>query len=62
MIGKIIEKVDDSYGYIIDSLGNLYLFSINDILDDTSITIGTSVIFKPLKDNILMATYISKLK
>ncbi len=62
MIGKIVEKIDESYGYIKDLKNNLYLFSISDILDDTSIIIGTDVLFKPIKDKIPLAVYISRLK
>lgn len=60
MIGKIYEKIDDNFGYIIDENGNLYLFNTNDILDDTKIIVGTEVYFKPIEDRILMASYISK--
>jgi len=60
MIGKIYQKIDNNFGYIIDSEGNLYLFNINDILDDTELIVGTEVYFKPIEDKILMAGYISK--
>lgn len=62
MIGKIYKKIDNNFGYIIDEEGNLYLFNTNDILDDTEIIVGTEVYFKPEKDKILMATYISKVE
>ena len=62
MVGKIYKKINNRYGYIIDSDGNLYLFSTLDILDDTKIEEGISVEFKPKKDLILRATYISKLE
>ena len=62
MIGKIYKKIDNDFGYIIDDEGNLYLFSVNDILDDTKIVVGIEVYFKPEKDKILMATYISKVQ
>jgi len=61
MIGKIYEKIDNSFGYIIDEKGNLYLFSFNDILDDTKIEVGTKVYFKPINDKILRASFISKI-
>ena len=62
MIGKIYKKIDNDFGYIIDEEGNQYLFSVNDILDDTEIIVGTEVYFKPEKDEILKATYISKIE
>ena len=62
MIGKIHKKIDNDFGYIIDVEGKLYLFSTNDILDDTKLVIGTFVYFKPEEDKILKATYISKLE
>lgn len=62
MIGKIYKKIDNDFGYIIDEEGNQYLFSINDILDDTEIIVGTKVLFKPEKDKIFKATYISKIE
>lgn len=62
MIGKIYKKIDNDFGYIIDEEGNQYLFSVNDILDDTEIIVGTEVYFKPEKDKIFKATYISKIE
>lgn len=62
LIGKIFDKIDENYGYIIGEDGNKYLFSTFDILDDLKIVIGTNVVFKPTTDIILRATYVSKLE
>lgn len=62
MIGKINKKIDNDFGYITDEEGNQYLFSVNDILDDTEIIVGTEVYFKPEEDKIFKATYISKIE
>jgi hypothetical protein len=60
MVGKIYKKLSNKHGYIIDESGNIYLFSNLDILDDTEIIEGTLVKFKPKKNLILKATYITK--
>ena len=62
MKGKISEKINNNFGYIMGENEKLYLFSTNDILDDTKITIGEKVSFKPLFDKILKATYIYRLE
>lgn len=52
--------IDSDHGFIIDGEGNLYLFTRFDVIDDIEISKGMLVEFKPLKDKILRATYISK--
>lgn len=60
LIGKVYEKIDDNHGYIIGEDNNLYFFTSFDIIDDSTIIKGLKVEFKPKKDIILKATYISK--
>ena len=61
--GRIIQMLDSNYGYILGEDDQLYLFSIVDIMGSVAdfSLLNRKVLFKPVLNMILQATFISLL-